>query len=70
MHEIVSTFSFAQFVLKENNSRDQISTAMKKKMENFTEGMFKNHKHSVETLVNKDQGFHFMNQIRETHAYW
>ena len=40
-----------------------------KKMENFTESMFKNHQHSVETLVNKDQGFHFMNQIRETHAY-
>ena len=31
-------------------------------------GMFKNYKHSVEELVNKDQGFYFMNQIRGTPA--
>ena len=38
-------------------------------MGNFTAGMFKNYKHSVEELVNKGQGFYFMNQIRETPAY-
>ena len=32
--------------------------------------MFKNYKHSVEKLVNKDQDFYFMNQIRGTLAYW
>ena len=30
---------------------------MKEKMGNFTAGMFKNYKHSVEELVNKDRGF-------------
>ena len=39
-------------------------------MGNFTAGMFKNYKHSVEELVNKDQGFYFMIQIRGTPAYW
>ena len=39
-------------------------------MGNFTAGMFKNYKHSVEDLVNKDQGFYFMIQIRGTPAYW
>ena len=43
---------------------------MKKKMGNFTAGNFKNYKQSVEELFNKDQGFHFMNQIRGTPAYW
>ena len=43
---------------------------MKKKMGNFTTGMFENYKHSVEELVNKDQGFYFINQIRGTPAYW
>ena len=32
--------------------------------------MFKNYKHSVEELVNKNQGFYFMNQIRGTPGYW
>ena len=39
-------------------------------MGNFTAGMFKNCKHSVEELANKDQGFCFMNQIKGTPAYW
>ena len=39
-------------------------------MGNFTAGMFKNYKHSVEELVNKDQGFYFVNHIRGTPAYW
>ena len=43
---------------------------MKKKMGNFTAGIFKNYKQSVEELFNKDQGFHFVNQIRRTPAYW
>ena len=43
---------------------------MAKKMGNFTAGMFKNYKHSVEELVNKDQSFYFMIQIRGTTAYW
>ena len=30
-------------------------------MGNFTAGMFKNYKQSVEELFNKDQGFYFMN---------
>ena len=34
---------------------------MKKKTENFTAGMFKNYKYSVEALVNKDRGFYLMN---------
>ena len=38
-------------------------------MGNFTAGMFKCYKHSVEELVNKDQDFYFMNQIRRTPAY-
>ena len=38
-------------------------------MGNFTAGMFKCYKHSVEELVNKGQGFYFMNQIRRTPAY-
>ena len=32
--------------------------------------MFENYKHFVEELVNKDQGFYFINQIRGTPAYW
>ena len=32
---------------------------MKKKMGNFTAGMFKDYKHSGEEFVNKDQGFLF-----------
>ena len=32
--------------------------------------MFKSYKHFVEELANKDQGFYFMNQFRETPAYW
>ena len=43
---------------------------MKKKMGNFTAGMFTNYKDSVDKLVNKDQEFYFMNQIRGTPAYW
>ena len=39
-------------------------------MSNFTAGMFKNYKHFVEELVNKDQGFYFMNLIRGTLVYW
>ena len=39
-------------------------------MGNFTAGMLKNCKHSIEELVNKDQGFYFMNQIRGTPVYW
>ena len=39
-------------------------------MGNFTAGMFKNYKHSVEELVNKDQGFYFMTQIRGILDYW
>ena len=39
-------------------------------MGSFTAGMFKNYKHSVEELGNKDQGFYFMNQIRGTPVYW
>ena len=39
-------------------------------MGNFTAGMLKNYKHSVEELVNKDQGFYFMIKIRRTPAYW
>ena len=61
---------FAQLVLQEKNFRVQISIAMKKKMGNFTAGMFTNYKDSVDKLVNKDQEFYFMNQIRGTPAYW
>ena len=43
---------------------------MTKKIGNFTAGMFTNYKHPVEKLVNKDQGFYFINQIRGTHVYW
>ena len=39
-------------------------------MSNFPAGMFKNYKHFVEELVNKDQGFYFMNLIRGTLVYW
>ena len=39
-------------------------------MGNFTAGMFKNYKHSVEELVDKNQGFYFINQIRGTQGYW
>ena len=39
-------------------------------MGKFTAGMFKNYKHPVEELVNKNQGFYFMNQIRGIPAYW
>ena len=39
-------------------------------MDNFRTGIFKNYKHSVEELVNKDQGFYFMTQIRGTLDYW
>ena len=39
-------------------------------MGNFTAGMFKNYKHFVEELVNKDQGFYFMNQVKRIPAYW
>ena len=43
---------------------------MKKKMGNFTAGISKTYKHSVKELVNKNQGFYFMNQVRGTPAYW
>ena len=39
-------------------------------MSNLTAGMFKNYKHSVKELINKDQGFYFMNQIRGTPGHW
>ena len=39
-------------------------------MGNFIVRMFKNYKHSIEELVNKDQGFYFINQIRRTPVYW
>ena len=39
-------------------------------MSNFTAGMFKNFKHSVEELFSKDQGFYIMNQIRGIPTYW
>ena len=61
---------FAQLVLQEKNFRVQISIAMKKKMGNFTAGMFTDYKDSVDKFVNKDQGFYIMNQIRGTPAYW
>ena len=71
LHKIVIIYIFfAQLVLQEKNFRVQISIAMKKKMGNFTAGMFTNYKDSVDKLVNKDQGFYFMNQIRGTPAYW
>ena len=43
---------------------------MKKKMGNFTAGISKTDKHSVKELVNKNQGFYFMNQVRGTPVYW
>ena len=66
LHKILITFFF--FFLKKN-FRDQISVAVKKKMGNFTAGMFKDNKHYVEEQVNNNQGFYFMNQIKETPAY-
>ena len=38
-------------------------------MGSFAGGMSKNCKYSVEELVNKDQGFYFMKQIRGTPAF-
>ena len=64
------TFFFFFFFLKEKNFRDQISIAVKKKMGNFTAGMLKDNKYYVEEQVNNNQGFYFMNQIKETPAYW
>ena len=39
-------------------------------MGNFTAGMLKDNKYYVEEQVNNNQGFYFMNQIKETPAYW
>ena len=39
-------------------------------MVNFAAGISKSYKHSVEKLVNKNQGFYPMNQIRGTPTYW
>ena len=39
-------------------------------MGNFTAGMLKDNKYHVEEQVNNNQGFYFMNQIKETPAYW
>ena len=56
-----------QSVLKEKKSD---FNCYEKKMGNFTAGMLKKCKHSIKELVNKDQGFYFMNQIRGTPVYW
>ena len=53
----------AQLVLLEKNF-------MKKKMGNIIAGKFENYKDSAEVLVNKDQGFYVINQIRGTPVYW
>ena len=67
LHQIVITFFLQNQFYKKIILEIRIS-CYEKKMGNFTAGMFKNYKHSVEELVNKDQGFYFMNQIRGTPA--
>ena len=69
LHQIVTTFYLLNPFYRKT-FRDQILLAMKKKMGNFTAGISKNYKHSVKELVNKNQGFYFMNQVRGTPAYW
>ena len=43
---------FAQSILYEKNFKNQMSISMKKKLGNFTAGMFKKYKNSLEALVN------------------
>lgn len=43
---------------------------MESKIGNFKAGVLKDYRHFIELLLNKDQGFYFMNQIRGTQAYW
>ena len=59
---------FAQSILQGKYFRDQISIAMEKFAGNFTVGMFNDYKLIIECLVNKDQGFYFVNQKRGTPA--
>ena len=61
---------FAQSVLQQKNFNDQINIAMKKVTGQLTAGMFANYNESVRRFVSNDQGFLFMNQIKETPAYW
>ena len=44
---------------------DQINIAMKKVTGQLTAGMFANYDESVKRLVSNDQGFLFMNHIKE-----
>ena len=43
---------------------------MKNKVGNFKAQMFEDFRRLIETLVNKDQGFHFLNKTRGTTACW
>ena len=43
---------------------------MKKVTGQLTAGMFANYDKSVKRFVSNNQGFVFMNQIKETPAYW
>ena len=61
---------FAQSVLQQKNMNDQINIAMKKVTGQLTAGMFANYDMSVKPFVSNNQGFVFMNQIKETPAYW
>ena len=43
---------------------------MKNKVGNFKAQMFEDFRRLIETLVNKDQGFYFLNKTRGTTACW
>ena len=61
---------FTQSVLQQINLNDQINIGMKKVTGQLTAGMFANYDESVKRFVSNDQVFLFMNQIKETPAYW
>ena len=48
MMKTVKNILFFQGVLQENKFRNQISIAMKKKIESFTADMFRNYKYTAE----------------------